>query len=271
MDASRTPAAQEDSRPLLASSSGRLRRLAVWVVVLPLLAGVGVVIYHAVAGSPLEALSYRTREVTRGPLESTVTATGTLSALVTVQVGSQVSGTLGAAGGLQLQGQQGPDHRPHRRPPVRRRGGQGPRQPGHGQGQPAEVRGRGAAHSPGKVSSQRAGLTPPPAPPWGVKWGLARTLSRAPAWSSPWRRRRCPAEGGWIRAIRAGCPSPLVRRCWTASAGPPTRRRSPWRGSSAAQRNGLWTARPRRWPPGPWRPTSTCTRRSPGTPCNSWL
>jgi HlyD family secretion protein len=45
------------------------------------------------ASAPAEpAVRYETAEVQQGPLQAKVTATGTLSALVTVQVGSQVSG-----------------------------------------------------------------------------------------------------------------------------------------------------------------------------------
>ena len=39
-------------------------------------------------------LQYQTAAVARGPVVARVTATGTLSALVTVQVGSQVSGRI---------------------------------------------------------------------------------------------------------------------------------------------------------------------------------
>ena len=38
--------------------------------------------------------SYRTESVTRGPISEVVSATGDVSALITVNVGSQVSGTI---------------------------------------------------------------------------------------------------------------------------------------------------------------------------------
>ena len=41
---------------------------------------------------------YETAEITRGPIEAKVTATGTLNPLVQVQVGTQVSGTISALG-----------------------------------------------------------------------------------------------------------------------------------------------------------------------------
>src|SRR5439155_15585892 len=40
------------------------------------------------------AANYQTATVTRGPITQTVTATGTLNAVVNVQVGSQVSGNI---------------------------------------------------------------------------------------------------------------------------------------------------------------------------------
>src|ERR1700751_4705318 len=40
------------------------------------------------------AANYQTAEVTRGPITQAVTATGTLNPVVTVQVGSQVSGNI---------------------------------------------------------------------------------------------------------------------------------------------------------------------------------
>jgi HlyD family secretion protein len=41
-----------------------------------------------------DVLSYRTEPVTRGDIQATVTATGTVNAVTTVQVGTQVSGTI---------------------------------------------------------------------------------------------------------------------------------------------------------------------------------
>lgn len=59
----------------------------------------GIILLLAVAGGyfynkrPAEA-TYRTAKVERGPIVASVSATGTLSAVVTVQVGTQVSGTI---------------------------------------------------------------------------------------------------------------------------------------------------------------------------------
>lgn len=59
----------------------------------------GIILLLAVAGGyfyknrPAEA-TYRTAKVERGPIIASVSATGTLSAVVTVQVGTQVSGTI---------------------------------------------------------------------------------------------------------------------------------------------------------------------------------
>ena len=47
-------------------------------------------------GRGAEAPKWRTATVERGPLQVSVTATGTLQAVVTVQVGTQVSGTVSA-------------------------------------------------------------------------------------------------------------------------------------------------------------------------------
>jgi HlyD family secretion protein len=72
-----------------------VNKWAVRVVMLVLAAGavVGCVYGYRRATRPAE-LSYRTVTVDRGPIVARVTATGTLSAHVTVQVGAQVSGRL---------------------------------------------------------------------------------------------------------------------------------------------------------------------------------
>ena len=68
------------------------RRL--WIV------GVFVVLAAAASGAWFYAQSrgstprFRTAKVERGPITATVSATGTLNAVVTVQVGSQVSGQI---------------------------------------------------------------------------------------------------------------------------------------------------------------------------------
>src|SRR5690606_24855854 len=57
-------------------------------------AGAGIIGFRTLRGGGEEAVSYATAPVTRGRIASQVTATGTLSPLVTVQVGSQVSGRI---------------------------------------------------------------------------------------------------------------------------------------------------------------------------------
>jgi HlyD family secretion protein len=65
-----------------------------WLATL-LLAGVGVFFYLRFGSAKdAEPPQFDTARVDRGPLVAKITATGTLSALVTVQVGSQVSGRL---------------------------------------------------------------------------------------------------------------------------------------------------------------------------------
>src|SRR5215470_3704882 len=68
------------------------RRRWVWVSALVLLLIAGVVTWRVLRRPP--PLQYQTAAVTRGPVVAKVTATGILSAVVTVQVGSQVSGRI---------------------------------------------------------------------------------------------------------------------------------------------------------------------------------
>jgi HlyD family secretion protein len=70
--------------------SGRSRALG-WLVVAAAAAGGGWA-WLAHRGGGEDEETYRTEVVGRGPIHETVTATGTLSAVTTVQVGSQVSG-----------------------------------------------------------------------------------------------------------------------------------------------------------------------------------
>ncbi|HEV8718203.1 MAG TPA: efflux RND transporter periplasmic adaptor subunit [Candidatus Binatia bacterium] len=65
-----------------------------WIISILVIAGLafGVWRYHAGSGKP--PLRYETVKVEKGRIVAKVTATGTLSALVTVQVGSQVSGRI---------------------------------------------------------------------------------------------------------------------------------------------------------------------------------
>jgi HlyD family secretion protein len=61
---------------------------------LALLAGAGALVWARSRGSAPPALQFELAPVTRGDLAARVTATGTLSPLVTVQVGSQVTGRI---------------------------------------------------------------------------------------------------------------------------------------------------------------------------------
>jgi HlyD family secretion protein len=71
------------------------RRIAILVAVLAVVAAV-VVVWRSQAGSGKPKLQFETAKVEKGKIIAKVTATGTLSALVTVQVGSQVSGRIAA-------------------------------------------------------------------------------------------------------------------------------------------------------------------------------
>ncbi|HVZ72798.1 MAG TPA: efflux RND transporter periplasmic adaptor subunit [Polyangia bacterium] len=77
----------------LVTSRGRWTRRRVFALALTLGLAVGAAfVVRAVRRAPAPTARYETTPVTRGPLEARVTASGNLSALVTVQVGSQVSG-----------------------------------------------------------------------------------------------------------------------------------------------------------------------------------
>jgi len=66
-------------------------RLAVAAVAL---AGAGLAVVKAVGGPEPAAVRHRLETATRGPIEAAVLATGTLAPVVTVQVGSQISGQI---------------------------------------------------------------------------------------------------------------------------------------------------------------------------------
>ncbi|GBC84197.1 Macrolide export protein MacA [bacterium HR11] len=70
-----------------------MKRAAWWVTALVLIAG-GTGVAWYVRNNRAADFNFRTVPVERGPLRVTVTATGTLSAITTVQVGTQVSGTI---------------------------------------------------------------------------------------------------------------------------------------------------------------------------------
>ena len=63
------------------------------LIIITLLAAAGV-IWFFMWGKPADASDYITGKIDRGTVEVTVAATGTVQAVTTVQVGSQVSGTL---------------------------------------------------------------------------------------------------------------------------------------------------------------------------------
>ena len=64
----------------------------VLLITIPLLAVAGIVMFLLSKRSP--EISYKTVKIERGTIVSTVSATGNLSAVTTVQVGTQVSGTI---------------------------------------------------------------------------------------------------------------------------------------------------------------------------------
>jgi HlyD family secretion protein len=68
-----------------------MRKKAIWIV---LVAVAAVGLYLAIAGRRKPEAKYRTTPVERGNITQTVTASGALSAVTTVQVGSQVSGII---------------------------------------------------------------------------------------------------------------------------------------------------------------------------------
>lgn len=71
-----------------------MKRTRVLIATVPLLAVGGLWIYRSADGS--EGPAYRFATVERGTVEATVSATGTLGAVTTVQVGTQVSGQVAA-------------------------------------------------------------------------------------------------------------------------------------------------------------------------------
>jgi HlyD family secretion protein len=70
------------------------KRLLVWIAALSLVAAAVVGVVWALRNPSEPEIRFETAPVERGRLTSHVTASGTLSALVTVQVGSQVSGRI---------------------------------------------------------------------------------------------------------------------------------------------------------------------------------
>jgi len=72
------------------SATGTVRKLAPWIIAAAVIAAGGY--WWSQRGRENGGENHRTEKVERGPISETVTATGTLSAVTTVQVGSQVSG-----------------------------------------------------------------------------------------------------------------------------------------------------------------------------------
>jgi HlyD family secretion protein len=70
------------------------RRIQVWIAALVTLSAVAYAGYRHLGGKPDGPLRFTTQKADKGPIVARVTASGTLSALVTVQVGSQVSGRI---------------------------------------------------------------------------------------------------------------------------------------------------------------------------------
>jgi HlyD family secretion protein len=70
------------------------RRRIITIVALVVVVVAAIVAWRWSAGSKTPVLKFETTKVDQGRITAKVTATGTLSAIVTVQVGSQVSGTI---------------------------------------------------------------------------------------------------------------------------------------------------------------------------------
>lgn len=80
-------------------SSHALAHVARWLMILAFAAAAGILVWRLAVRPSAPAVHYQMGRVDHGRIAAKVTATGTLSALVTVSVGSQVSGrieTLGA-------------------------------------------------------------------------------------------------------------------------------------------------------------------------------
>ena len=67
-----------------------MKKLVILLVVVVAAVGVGLYLY---TGKKPE-ITYKTAKIERGPLIASVSSTGTVAAVVTVQVGTQVSGTI---------------------------------------------------------------------------------------------------------------------------------------------------------------------------------
>lgn len=76
--------------------SNRRKKYLVAVVVLLILISAGIFLYNLWVGKKGMSQRFRTMKVERGEIRSIVTATGTINPVVTVLVGSQISGTIKA-------------------------------------------------------------------------------------------------------------------------------------------------------------------------------
>jgi HlyD family secretion protein len=72
--------------------SGAVRSVLVFVILA--LIAIGAVAIYLFSGSDDDSATFRLARIERGPIISTVSSTGTLNAVITVQVGSQVSGQI---------------------------------------------------------------------------------------------------------------------------------------------------------------------------------
>jgi HlyD family secretion protein len=91
--APRAPSPEEVAKRI---GAGRRARIPRWAIVLAVLFVLGMVVAGVLYSRKLKpkATQYETAEVTRGRLEVTISATGTLSAVGAVEVGSEVSGKI---------------------------------------------------------------------------------------------------------------------------------------------------------------------------------
>src|SRR3990167_9654868 len=64
------------------------------IILISIFAAIGFAVWFFFLRENNQTVSYKTAKVERGHIESRVSATGTINAVITVQVGSQVSGTI---------------------------------------------------------------------------------------------------------------------------------------------------------------------------------
>ena len=93
------PTSKAPAPPLVVASTSRhfprlALRIVQWIVPALVLVALAMGVVRYRAAHPKSPVHFETVVVERGPLAAKVTATGALSALVTVQVGSQVSGRI---------------------------------------------------------------------------------------------------------------------------------------------------------------------------------